>query len=58
MALNLSRNTKVYVSSVNGAPTAGDEFHVMDSEQEAKKIASKRAQLQRDTCSSTRRRLN
>ena len=26
MALNLSRNTKVFVSSVNGVPTAGGQF--------------------------------
>ena len=32
----------------NGAPTAGDTFHVMDTEQEAREIASKREQLQRE----------
>ena len=38
-------STPVTLLGLNGAPTAGDEFHVMDSEQESKKIASKRMQL-------------
>ena len=41
-------STPVVLLGLDGAPTAGDEFHVMDSEQEAKKIASKRSQLQRE----------
>ena len=32
----------------NGAPQAGDQFHVMSSEQEAREIVSKREQLQRE----------
>ncbi|MBO4578122.1 MAG: translation initiation factor IF-2, partial [Paludibacteraceae bacterium] len=36
------------VLGLNGAPQAGDEFNVMSSEQEAKDIASKREQLQRE----------
>ena len=32
----------------NGAPQAGDQFHVMSTEQEAREIASKRLQLQRE----------
>ncbi len=32
----------------NGAPQAGDQFHVMETEQEAREIASKREQLQRE----------
>jgi len=32
----------------NGAPQAGDQFHVMKTEQEAREIASKREQLQRE----------
>ena len=32
----------------NGAPQAGDQFHVMESEQEAREIANKREQLQRE----------
>ena len=36
------------ILGLNGAPTAGDSFHVMDSEQEAREIANKREQLQRE----------
>ena len=36
------------ILGLNGAPTAGDQLHVMDTEQEAKDIASKRMQLQRE----------
>ena len=32
----------------NGAPQAGDQFHVMDTEQEAREISNKREQLQRE----------
>ena len=46
--LNAGPSTPVVLLGINGAPTAGDEFHVMDSEQEAKKIASRRGQLQRE----------
>ena len=36
------------ILGLNGAPTAGDQLHVMDTEQEAKDIANKRMQLQRE----------
>ena len=36
------------VLGLDGAPTAGDTFHVMDTEQEAREIANKRVQLQRE----------
>ena len=36
------------VLGLNGAPQAGDTFHVMDSDQEAREIASKREQLARE----------
>ena len=36
------------ILGLNGAPTAGDSFHVMDTEQEAREIANKREQLQRE----------
>ena len=36
------------VLGLNGAPQAGDEFNVLPTEQEAKDIASKREQLQRE----------
>ena len=36
------------ILGLNGAPQAGDVFHVMESEQEARDIANKREQLQRE----------
>jgi len=36
------------VLGLNGAPQAGDTFHVMETDQEAREIASKREQLQRE----------
>ena len=36
------------ILGLNGAPTAGDTFHVIATEQEAREIASKREQLQRE----------
>ncbi|MDR0988999.1 MAG: translation initiation factor IF-2, partial [Prevotellaceae bacterium] len=38
----------VLILGLNGAPAAGDSFHVFDSEQEAREIANKREQLQRE----------
>ena len=38
----------VSVLGINGAPSAGDTFHVMDDEREAKAIATKREQLYRE----------
>ncbi len=45
------------ILGLNGAPTAGDSFHVMDSEQEAREIANKREQLQREQGLRTQTRL-
>jgi len=50
-------STPVVLLGLDGAPTAGDEFHVMESEQEAKKIASRRAQLQREQSVRTQKHL-
>ena len=36
------------ILGLNGAPQAGDTFHVMDTDQEAREIASKREQLARE----------
>ena len=36
------------ILGLNGAPTAGDTFHVMESEQEARDLANKREQLKRE----------
>ncbi len=38
----------VIVLGLNGAPQAGDSFHIMDTEQEAREISTKRMQLQRE----------
>ncbi|MFN8242356.1 MAG: translation initiation factor IF-2, partial [Bacteroidales bacterium] len=38
----------VLILGLNGAPQAGDKFNVMTSDREAKDIATKRAQLQRE----------
>ncbi|HAX94196.1 MAG TPA: translation initiation factor IF-2 [Bacteroidales bacterium] len=40
--------TPALVLGLNGAPQAGDKFNVMDSDRDAKDIATKRAQLQRE----------
>ena len=36
------------ILGLNGAPTAGDSFHIMETEQEAREISTKRLQLQRE----------
>ena len=36
------------ILGLNGAPTAGDSFHIMETEQEARDITNKRIQLQRE----------
>ena len=38
----------VLILGLYGAPAAGDTFHVIDTEQEAREIANKREQLQRE----------
>lgn len=38
----------VVILGLNGAPQAGDNFNVLDTEQEAREIATKREQLQRE----------
>ena len=45
------------ILGLNGAPTAGDSFHIMESEQEAREIANKREQLQREQGLRTQTRL-
>lgn len=45
------------VLGLNGAPTAGDTFHVLETEQEAREIANKREQLQREQGLRTQKRL-
>jgi translation initiation factor IF-2 len=41
-------STPVLVLGLNGAPQAGDRFNVMDNDREAKEIANRREQLQRE----------
>ncbi len=45
------------ILGLNGAPTAGDQFHVIETEQEAREIANKREQLQREQDLRTQKRL-
>ena len=45
------------ILGLNGAPTAGDSFHVLEAEQEARDIANKRTQLQREQSLRTQKRL-
>ena len=47
----------VLILGLNGAPAAGDTFHVIDTEQEARDIANKREQLQREQGLRTQKRL-
>jgi translation initiation factor IF-2 len=41
-------STAVSILGIGGAPSAGDKFHVMDDEREARAIATKREQLYRE----------
>ena len=45
------------ILGLNGAPQAGDEFNVMATEQEAREIANKREQLQREMSLRTKKHL-
>lgn len=45
------------ILGLNGAPTAGDQFHVLETEQEVREIANKRMQLQREQGLRTQKRL-
>ena len=44
------------ILGLNGAPTAGDKFNVMDTDQEARQIANRREQLQREQVQHTQHR--
>lgn len=50
-------STPVLILGLDGAPTAGEVFNVLDSEQEARSIASKREQLKREQDSRTKKGL-
>lgn len=43
------------VLGLNGAPTAGDTFNILDTDREAREIATRREQLQREVKERTRR---
>jgi translation initiation factor IF-2 len=45
------------ILGLDGAPQAGDQFHVVDSESEAREIATKRSQLQREQGLKTRKHI-
>lgn len=45
------------ILGLNGAPTAGDKFNIMDTDQEARQIANKREQLQRELGLRTQKRV-
>ncbi|HEY9551835.1 MAG TPA: translation initiation factor IF-2 [Prevotella sp.] len=45
------------ILGLNGAPTAGDQFHVLETEQEVRDIGNKRLQLQREQGLRTQKRL-
>lgn len=46
------------ILGLNGAPTAGDTFHIMESDQEAREIATKREQLAREQGLRTMKRVD
>ena len=50
-------STPVSILGLDGAPQAGDKFNVFADEREAKQIASKRAQLQREQSVRTQRHI-
>ncbi|WP_283639428.1 translation initiation factor IF-2 [Mesonia mobilis] len=50
-------STPVSILGLDGAPQAGDKFQVMEDEREAKDIASKRTQLQREQSVRTQRHI-
>ena len=50
-------STPVSILGLDGAPQAGDKFNIFEDEREAKQIASKRAQLQRELSVRTQRHI-
>ena len=51
-------STPVSILGLDGAPQAGDKFHVFEDEREAKAIAAKRTQLQREQSVRTQKTLS
>jgi translation initiation factor IF-2 len=52
-----SPSTPVSILGLDGAPQAGDKFNVFEDEREAKQIATKRTQLQREQSVRTQRHI-
>jgi translation initiation factor IF-2 len=50
-------STPISILGLDGAPQAGDNFHVFEDEKEAKQIAAKRTQLQREQSVRTQRHI-
>jgi len=50
-------STPISILGLDGAPQAGDRFHVLEDEREAKQIAAKRSQLQREQSVRTQRHI-
>ena len=50
-------STPVQILGLDGAPQAGDKFHALDDERQAKEIANKRLQLQREQSLRTRKHI-
>lgn len=50
-------STPVSILGLDGAPQAGDKFYIFEDEKEAKQIASKRSQLQREQSVRTQRHI-
>ena len=50
-------STPISILGLDGAPQAGDKFHVFEDEKEAKQIATKRTQLQREQSVRTQRHI-
>ncbi|UJH68376.1 translation initiation factor IF-2 [Allomuricauda sp. SCSIO 65647] len=53
----VSPATPISVLGLDGAPQAGDKFNVLEDEREAKQIAAKRSQLQREQSVRTQRHI-
>ncbi len=51
-------STPVLVLGLDGAPQAGEKFKVMDSDQEARQIAAKRAQIEREQTNRASKRIS
>ena len=55
--LKAGPSTPISILGLDGAPQAGDKFNVFKDEREAKQIAAKRTQLQREQSVRTQRHI-